>query len=136
MLEISQEIPNEIAKTTPMAYRLTKVMFSLPESKIDQAEELLMDQIQKEFPKEDEETKSVLSYRVWTVLPLLLENKAITQFITERNLPELRAVLPEILTPTEAVILIRKDHHLMESAELDSCLRLIIQLQKDLQRIQ
>ena len=51
MLEISQEIPNEIAKTTPMAYRLTKKIFSLSESKIDQAEELLMDQIQKDLQR-------------------------------------------------------------------------------------
>lgn len=47
-----------------------------------------------------------------TVMPLLLENRAISRFVAKTQRPDLRLALPEITTPSEAATLASMEFNL------------------------
>ena len=52
-----------------------------------------------------------------TVMPLLLENRAISRFVVKTQRPDLRSALPEITTRNEAVTLASMEFRLTSSEQ-------------------
>ena len=59
-----------------------------------------------------------------TVMPLLLENRAISRFVVKTQRPDLRSALPEVTTPSEAVALASTEFNLT-SQEQSALLNLL-----------
>ena len=82
-------------------------MFSAGEMEV----KLITDLAAKELKKRGYSPMVILAYL--TVLPLLLEHKAIAEYV--RLNPHLRGALPEVLTRSEAVNLMSQDLMLSET---------------------
>ena len=101
MQQIAQPVWNRIARSQSLRTKWAKVMFNL-----DQDECLrVLESVGSLLESQGHPAKVILAYL--TVLPLLVENRAIQEFV--RLNPQFRAALPEVNSQTEAVILMSLD---------------------------
>jgi len=106
MYSVAAAIWNEIAKKEHLQTKWASKMF-----KLDQDE--LVDELNQQGSQmESRGISSAVSLAYLTVMPLLLENVAISQFIVNQNRESLRSALPEACSVNEAVILASMDHPL------------------------
>jgi hypothetical protein len=73
--------------------------------------------------------------QIWEVMPLLLENEAISRYVQAKNSPELRQALPEILSTAEAIRVIRTDHPSTPEKDLKEMRKMMKGMMKTLKRI-
>ncbi len=108
MMQVSQVIWNDLVATQEVLNpALRKLMEADPEE-IDQLLEREADQLEQTYP-----ARAVLAFQV--VAPLLIERKAITNWLVDRNRPDLRASIPEILTIPEAISLMTAEYRINET---------------------
>jgi hypothetical protein len=108
---IDQDYANEIAQSEKLVYPITRKMFECTQDESDEMESDLYSKIKKE-------TKShIVAWAIATFLPLLLENKAISQYLTKTNQQFLRNKIPEILTAGEAALYANAEKNRMISPE-------------------
>jgi hypothetical protein len=81
------------------------------------AEDRLYKEAQTKVPQ-----RAAMAYA--TVMPLLLENRAISRFLAKTQRPDLRSALPEVTTPSEAVALASTEFNLT-SQEQSALLNLL-----------
>ena len=87
-----------------------KVMVALDEQSLKKARDK-----QAEKLIENYQNKAILAYQ--TVLPLLVEQQALTEFIETTGEPELRKALPEVLNQSEAVQLMTQEYNLSKEQQ-------------------
>lgn len=116
MFAIDQHTANQIAKTQHLIYPITKKLFQA--SNDEEADEIEM-RILKQTQEKGLTKRAALSLLL--VLPLLLENKAITNYLKQTKNPGLRMMMPEILTIEEATGLANKEkNYSLTKEELES----------------
>ncbi len=124
MIQVPQTVWNQMVKTVLLKSDWAKVLFpATPE----QVEKVLDDQYQK-MTKAGFLHRVISSYQ--TVLPLLLERQAITQFIQKSRQFNLRQALPEVSSPQDAVALMTQDQRLNKK-EAEQLLNLLLPHQVD-----
>jgi hypothetical protein len=125
MNAIATPIWNQIAATQELRTQAAKVAFDLDEEAMQQMLDLWADLEQKAG------TPMGLASSLQTFLPLLVENSAIQQFVSQNK--DLATALPEVLTAKEATMLATMDHRLdpQEQSQLQA---LLAQPQAVLQR--
>jgi hypothetical protein len=95
--QIPAHLLNEIASSQKLRTEGARQLFRMTdeEKKADQAQQYL------------NLTRSGISHRVAAnyqeLAPLMAENEAISQYVLQKNDPELRMLLPEICSPAEAM---------------------------------
>ena len=101
---------NRIHQQNNLKSAWAKVMFALDEQSLNQA-------LDKQAEKliENYQNKAILAYQ--TVLPLLVEQQALTEFIETTGEPELRKALPEVLNQSEAVQLMTQEYNLSKEQQ-------------------
>lgn len=104
MLSIPQEIRQQLA--TRMHNPTIKKMFSLPTSQLTKEHSKMV----QALVAAGTDNKTALAYL--TVMPLLLEQEAITDLVDEVGDPELRAVLPDVATLADAIRVGTKEYQL------------------------
>ena len=130
MLGIDQEILNKIAKSQPMKYKLTRRMFSLPPSVIDERDDNLIDHltkvVEKEFPELGQEEAADAARRIWEVLPLLLEREALNNYAKENNdQPIFLTTIPVVDNPDQALLLLVNEHPRLRKPENNRKMQII-----------
>lgn len=134
MLNTDQEILNQIARTQEMASYGMKEIFLASQEEADELEEIHYNKIDKVVIELGYKNlmNGRLASRIWDVLPLFIEHKAISKYIIANNAFHLRNALPEIQTPKEAAQLMRMENHMMTEEELEAAVVIFEQLQKKL----
>lgn len=109
MLSIPPTIRKELAPT--FRNKELQNLFSLPPSKaMEKHGQLVRNLINRGVRR-----GTALAYL--TVLPLLVENEAISRYVEAQEDPELRSCLPEVTTPEEAAKLGMQEMTLPEDQE-------------------
>lgn len=110
MLSVDQSIFNKIAKTQKVKNPTLRALFNASQTEIAELEEKVMNHIEKAINRMDsDQEKWRIALIVYDLLPLYLEERAITRFILQNQIIELRGALPEILSPEEALLLIARE---------------------------
>lgn len=122
MNQVPTAIWNAIAETQPLQTKWAKVWFRHQGNDLDAS----LDHEAMKLRRANVENKVIVALQ--TVRPLLVENRAISDWISETNQPELRQALPEILDLAEAGRLAAMEHRLSQSQ--------VEQLQSLLQKVQ
>lgn len=123
MYIIDQDIANEIAKSQTMKYREMLEMFRAIEDQAVEMESLLRREIFK-LTNDDQVARAVVAY-----LPLLLEHKAITNYIDQTKNSQLRMMMPEILTADEAGLMAQREY-LLDNVQLQHTINQIKKYQE------
>lgn len=110
MYTIDQEVANRIAQTHTMKYKEMEKLFFMKEEEADEYEMNLRNEVQRQ--SDDTVARAVVA-----VLPLYLENHAITKYINKTGKRMLRNMMPEILTAEEAALIAQKDIMTMDDAQ-------------------
>ncbi len=133
MLNIDQEILNQIARTQEMASFEMKEFFSASSCKADEMEEIHCNNIDKVVVELGYKNlmNGRLYSRIWGVLPLFIEHKAISNYITAHNAFHLRKTLPEVQTPKAAAQIMRKENHMLTKEEMEASEVIFEKLQKN-----
>jgi hypothetical protein len=118
MMSVSPAIWNEIAATQRLKHPRIRELMKLDENQLPPR----LDQIAA-----DQESKGALpgaTLAFATVLPLLLENEAISRYVQMKDNDSLRAALPEVISMDEAVSLATLEYRLTvpEQKNLESLL--------------
>ncbi|TWI83270.1 hypothetical protein IQ13_1378 [Lacibacter cauensis] len=108
MTYLPQHIWADIAATQELKTDWAKRMFTISEGLIDEE----IDRQAAFFSSLGFTNKIVLAFLQF--MPLLLEQKAISSYINNKELPELRSVLPEIQDAGEAVLYVKNEHILSD----------------------
>lgn len=119
MNQVPAEIWNQIAQTQPLQSQWARQTFKLKTNDLDAR----MDLEHKALTRKGVNNKVIVALQ--TVRPLLVENRAISDWISETNQPELRQALPEILDLAEAAQIAALEHSLnpSQAEELQSLLQ-------------
>ena len=120
MLQVAAPIWNEIARTQKLKTAWARKTFPMTSEQMMQEHE----REGAELRQRGEEPTVIVSYL--ETKPLLLENMAISRYLLQANRPELRDAMPEVTTPSEAVLLICSGRPLKPSQQQ----RLLTLLQK------
>jgi hypothetical protein len=124
MHQVATPIWNEIAKTQVLRTPWAKTVFSMTEEEMAEHLEQWAAALETEHSN-----KVALAYQL--TAPLLMENEAISRFISRTGRSSLRAGLPEILTPAEGVDLGSREYRL-NRAEAQALNLLLQELESDL----
>src|SRR5690554_675424 len=108
MFQVPQETWNEIAEQGNLISEWANQMFRKTSDEVLK----VLEQQGRKMREKGYPDIVILAYQQTT--PLLLENRAISQYIIQTEQPELRGALPEILSPDEGVYLMTKEHRLNE----------------------
>ena len=111
MYQVPMQVWNEIAKGQALSQPWA-TLFRMTPDQLPQGLEKLVD---APIEAQGADNKTVLAYRL--VAPLLIENEAISAYVLEDNRPDLRAVMPELISVSEAVILASLEYRLMPSQQ-------------------
>lgn len=99
MYQAPMAVWNEIAKSQPLGQPWATLFRLTPQELPVKLDEL----VDKPAEAAGADNRTVLAYRL--VAPLLMENEAISSYLTETNQSTLRSSLPEINSVNEAVML-------------------------------
>jgi hypothetical protein len=103
MYSVPSATLNQIAATQDLRNKWAKNLFRLTEDQ----KQLQLDKQVDALIKAGNSWAVAMGYV--TVAFLMVENEAISKFIQETEQSDLRAVLPEIVTPEEALLVAEKD---------------------------
>jgi hypothetical protein len=106
MYLIDQEIAREIAETQELLYPEMRELFKATEAKAERLE----DKMRQELETSGETSQVARSLVAF--LPLLLENRAITRYISQLRAYHLRGALPELLTAEETALRAQMEYRL------------------------
>ena len=118
MNPIPQAIWNKIAYRRTLKSWWGEVMLNIEEEEEAQG---IQEKVSKELHSKGYSSATILAYQ--TVLPLLLESKAITDYVTVH--PQYREALPEILNQREAIELAKLEWRNMTQKDLEMLLQLL-----------
>jgi hypothetical protein len=118
MFPIPQAIWLKVADGRKLRSWWGEVMFNLEDE--DQAQ-AIQEAVNEELRAKGVPEASILAYQ--TILPLLLEAPAISDFVTDH--PQYRDALPEVLTQHEAVALAMLEWRWMEKTDIDALRQLL-----------
>jgi hypothetical protein len=104
--EVPQWIWNEIARNEQLATPWARKMFGATPDEVTKE----LDQQAAVLRAKGVPNKVIGAYQ--TVLPLWLERRAISEYVSHANDPQLRTVLPELTEVSEAVDLMTKQYGL------------------------
>ena len=122
MNPIPQAIWNKVADRRKLRTWWAEVMFNLEDE--DEAQEI-QESVSETLRSRGFPDLTILAYQ--TVLPLLMEPKAIMGFVTKH--PQYLNALPEVLNRREAVALARLEWRLMEETEIEALQTLLPETQ-------
>ena len=106
MRHLPQAVWNKIADQPEMKQETLKTLFKMTPESLD----LALDEQAERLTKSGHEDKVILAYQ--TVIPLLLENQAISAYLIKTDDLALRQALPEIQTVNEALLVAQKEYRL------------------------
>jgi hypothetical protein len=104
---------NPIANTQPMASPTMRALFSLDQQEMDKQDQLQYEALQAAGT----EHETAMAYQL--TAPLLVENKAISRYISRTGNSHLRLTLPEVVNVQEAVSLATLEYRLTSSQQTD-----------------
>ena len=137
MLNVNQEILNEIAQTIPTKYRMSQELFSLDQLQVAEAEEKVVNKLVEILhdlaPGQDPE---MLAMALWEILPLYLENEAISRFVEMIGDHGMRAYFPQLDTPTQVIQTLLRDRPYLTVEDQKMIAQMLIKLQDELPRNQ
>lgn len=102
MHQVATPIWNDLATTQPLVSRWAAIMAMDPDRQLAALEEI-------EKKLETEGIPATVAQSYLTVMPLLEENRGISEYVQGSRNPNLRAFLPEVATVAEAVDLATRE---------------------------
>ena len=111
MLSVSPVIWNEIAATQRLKHPRIRELMKLGPDELPKR----LDQIAADQESKGALPRTTLAYS--TVLPLLLENEAISRYVQMKDSDSLRGSLPEVTSMDEAVYLATLEYRLTEAEQ-------------------
>ena len=106
MRQLPQAVWSKIADQPEMKQETFKTLFRMTPESLD----LALDEQAEKLARSGHEDKVILAYQ--TVIPLLLENQAISAYLIKTDDLALRQALPEIQTVNEALLVAQKEYRL------------------------